>query len=142
MNKSNGDGRAAAALHGFRLFHGACVRAIDAGEMDVRPAGPGSRGFQIDAGGRNYVLTEKRVGSIDARLKEEPSESAKAAALVADRNELLDIAKRLQAMNERLAAENEALRAVLTPYEESVTTVNRDPETLELISSRTFKKTR
>jgi hypothetical protein len=118
------------ALISFRLLYGCYSRAIDEHAVEACPAEPGFPGHTINVDGIPYRLHEKEAGSLDARLQDED------ALIKRDWNH----GEHLRALVKALAAENDELRKLLGPVQETLLSVNRDPLTQELLSSRSIKK--
>jgi hypothetical protein len=162
MSSTNGKAsNVESALWRFRCVYGALVRALDAGEMEAVAARDDSHGLAIEIDGTSYVLREKIPGSLDARIKNEPAESKRFCdgwnRLIKDRNEAVALCKEMLAMVKagqtfankklldnaaQLLAENQELKAALSPYEETFLTARRDEKTGELIGSHSIKKLR
>lgn len=119
-----------AALIGFRLLYGCYIRAIDEGAVYAGPALPSYRGHTINVEGVPYRLCEKEADTLDARLQVEKSLIARD----------WENSCQLRALVKALAMENENLRQLLGPVQETLLSVKRDPLTQELLSSRSIRK--
>jgi hypothetical protein len=125
----------AVVLRSLELTFSAFVRSIRAGEMRVVPAGDTPSGIGIvRIGDRRYKLAEKNPGSLNGRLQNEE------CALDAT-EKLGEISERLLADRRRIVEENQALRTLLSPLEESVAFVTAiNSQTGDLESAHTFKR--
>ena len=140
MSGANGDAfdqetLDAIVLRSLELTFSAFVRSIRAGEMRVVPAGDTPSGIGIvRLGDRRYKLAEKTPGTLDARLQNEE------CALDATQK-LGEIDENLLSDRRRLVEQNQALRTLLSPLEETVAFVTGiNSQSGDLESAHTFKR--